>query len=1478
MKANLLRFLDRYPDFPTHAALIGWTVLIASVWWLDDRNTRAARLEFARAEARAACRTDLAYNRWIASVGGIYARVTESNLPIARLARIPDRDARTADGGTLTLINPGCVVDIVHSRAHPNDATHAHIVGLGPPHADAHLDAWTRDALRELTHGKDEVSGYHAEGGTNLFRFMAALRTQDGCLKCHEGEGFQAGQLQGGIRIDVPLDSPAFAASQREQGVFTIGIWLVWLLGIAGGQGTHRLVRLRRAEREQAFRELSEREEGYRNVVEGSPDGFWLVDGDRRIVEVNEVYLRRSGYTREELLKRHIEDVEALETPERTHARIEQLRREGSAVFDTAHRAKDGTIWPVEAKVTYTPAFGGRFAAFFRDLSRHNRSDLLMRIRGQLADLAQTATLDEVLQSALDQAERVTGSTIGFFHFVDPDQEHLTLQTWSTRTLREMCTAEGKGQHYPVSQAGVWVECLKTGKPVIHNDYATLPHKRGLPPGHAPVVRELVVPVNRSGRILAIMGVGNRPTPYTDDETGLVDAIASMVTDLALRKRAQDELAQAFRIVPDLICIADSGGNIRQVNPEWERGLGIPASSLVSRRFIDFIHPADRRATLRGFATVARGRPVQRFINRFRAADGTYRWLEWNAGALSGENLVFAAARDITERHHAEQLATHQAALGAALMAGEDPTAILQRALDIAIEAAGMECGGLYLRDRQTGDMVMPVHRNLSETFVERVRHCPADSRKARLVVANDAVFARYQDIIDGSAQLELEEGLRALAVVTIRHGNQVLGCLNVASRSADDVPEPARRRLQVLVPQIGSVIARIHAETALRESERQMRLLFDGATDAIFRADAATGLITHCNRAAETLLGRPRAEIVGMPCSAAHPPEEVERCAAVFAASAARNAQGTLEPLETEVVRPDGTRRHVLISASTLRTGDHAIVQGIFHDITERRAAQTAAQRHQALLEAVFDNTPFMLCLVDEKGRIERMNRAMASLMETAQPGAFIGDVFGCIAASTPVPERDRNPLCQACALQRTLMESIRLESPQRRIEVPMVVEREGRQREILLSASTALVSLEGRTRLLVCLEDITSNRQLERQFLQAQKMEAIGQLAGGVAHDFNNIIGATMMHLHLLLETPGLEEEMSSALRELQTETRRAANLTRQLLLFGRREVAQIRRVDANDIVEGLLKMLRRLLGEHIDIQFLPRVEEAWMEADPGMLEQVIMNLCVNARDAMPRGGPLRIVTELREVTPDTAGSSPDARVGTFVCLAVQDSGTGIEPEHLSHIFEPFFTTKPAGKGTGLGLATVYGIVRQHQGWVDVESVTGQGTTFRVYLPSTAATEPAVPDSSLAPLPRGTESILVVEDDASLLRTASYLLRTCGYRVRTARNGPEALQQWQDAAGQVDLLFTDVVMPGGLSGIDLAESLRRSKPGLRVVMASGYSPDLVNAGGRPAAGTVFLAKPYTPPALADIIRACLDGTAPSRVIPVDPPGLPGV
>jgi PAS domain S-box-containing protein len=412
----------------------------------------------------------------------------------------------------------------------------------------------------------------------------------------------------------------------------------------------------------------------------------------------------------------------------------------------------------------------------------------------------------------------------------------------------------------------------------------------------------------------------------------------------------------------------------------------------------------------------------------------------------------------------------------------------------------------------------------------------------------------------------------------------------------------------------------------------------------------------------------------------------------------------------------------------------------------------------------------------------------------------------------------------------------------------------KDGSYRHILAYGSVVLDHHGRAVRMVGSHVDITERVQLEAQLSQAQKMESVGRLAGGIAHDFNNILTVINNYAELAAAEVVAGSRIDDMLREIRTAGQRATQLTRQLLTFSRRQIVRFEILDLNTIVTGIISMLRRLLGEDITLSFEAAPELGRVRADPGQIEQILMNLAVNARDAMPSGGQLRVAT----ANAVEIASEPSQPAGAYVLLSVQDTGIGMEQAVLERIFEPFFTTKEAGKGTGLGLSTVHGIVSQCGGFIRVASQPGAGTGFRIYLPQVqaeAVTEATPPPDSLV---RGAGRILIVEDEPAVRDLVRQALEEAGYEVLVAGNVKDALHQIELTDKPLYLLITDLVLPGG-TGLDLVEHLRVLRPGLPILLTSGYSDQMADRRSLDHRNYGFLAKPFTLAALTRSVRDLL-------------------
>jgi len=533
--------------------------------------------------------------------------------------------------------------------------------------------------------------------------------------------------------------------------------------------------------------------------------------------------------------------------------------------------------------------------------------------------------------------------------------------------------------------------------------------------------------------------------------------------------------------------------------------------------------------------------------------------------------------------------------------------------------------------------------------------------------------------------------------------------------------------------------------------------------------------------------------------------------------------------------------------------------MRGFLHSeklMTRVGAAGTALQEEKDMLAVTLRSIVDGVITTEAEGRITLMNLAAERLTGWPQhlaSGLPVADVFKVKLQSNeagPIPD-----------LNEVLRSGKTFDSTP-----PLVItDRNGKQRTISAGVSPIRDKAGMSRGLVVVFRDITERQRLENQLRHAQKMEAFGQLAGGVAHDFNNILTVIQSHAALMQTEDANSITIIESAKEIQQATERAASLTRQLLTFSRRGTIQLADIDLNDIVSNMMKMLQRIIGDHVSLEARYMPQKAMVRADAGMMEQVLMNLAVNSRDAMPKGGRLVIETTSADFDATTLPPCNLARPGHYIRLSVSDTGTGIAPENLPRIFEPFFTTKEIGKGTGLGLATVLGIVEQNSGWIDVQSQVGMGTTFHIYLPRQEHPLSTVRKTSGNESPTGTETILLVEDEPAVRALALHLLQRKGYRVLEAANGPHAVEIWKKNRESIDLLLTDMLMPGGLMGTELAQKLREEKPSLKVILSSGYQEENSSEETAHLEGCFFLQKPYPPSRLAQCVRHCLDSQPPT-------------
>jgi len=671
-------------------------------------------------------------------------------------------------------------------------------------------------------------------------------------------------------------------------------------------------------------------------------------------------------------------------------------------------------------------------------------------------------------------------------------------------------------------------------------------------------------------------------------------------------------------------------------------------------------------------------------------------------------------------------------------------------------------------------------------------------------------------------------------------------GTLVDVAVSASAVQVAGSRLIQVRMRDISE---RKRQEEVLRESEERFRLIAETITQVFWMADVQIETMVYVSPAYEHVWGRSRDSLYRDPRSflyAVHPEDRTRVLDDL-------EAQQLGLPFDHDyrIIRPDGQVRWIRDRGFPVRAEAELarLYVGVADDITAQkqhaehlresleRFELIARATHDAIWE--FDPRTGVAWWSDNYRQQFDVGREVMPSVEAWSAGIHPADHERVLASFS-------------AALDGT-GEEWSDEYRYRRTDGLFAIVHD---RAFIVRDATTRTPL----RIVGSVQDVSAQRSLEAQVRQAQKMEAVGQLAGGVAHDFNNTLTAISGFADLLLAEEPPDSARRPDLIEIKEAARRAAALTRQLLLFSRREVMEVSRFDVNDAIRNLTRMLTRTIGEDIHVELALDPGRLFVDGDAGMFDQIVRNLALNARDAMPRGGRLTI-----ESTSETAAAIPaahraDAVPGPYVCVAVTDTGEGIPPEILPRIFEPFFTTKPAGKGTGLGLATVFGIAEQHKGWIDVESRVGEGTTVRLWLPASRFASPPRPaPSHVAAHGGGGETILVVEDDPAALALTQAVLSRNGYKVLVATDGLEALSVWQANVGTIGLLLTDIVMPSGVNGRELAARLRAAQPALKVLLTSGYSPDFAGMQIDANEYQNFLHKPFTPDQLLAAVRRVL-------------------
>ncbi|MDQ7779850.1 MAG: PAS domain S-box protein [Planctomycetota bacterium] len=1185
------------------------------------------------------------------------------------------------------------------------------------------------------------------------------------------------------------------------------------------------------------------------------------------------------GQTKAELLmqvQRLERRLARLETPDRAKRRSPRL--------EAPNQQSQATERQLKAANRQLAASNRQLAAGNAQLTAAER---YLEIRSRLAEIFSLLPDDGMYDAVLNVVLEAMRSEYGVFGYIDENGDLVVPSL--TRHVWDRCGVADKDIVFPRARWGdsSWPRAIREKR----LNYTNEPSTR-VPEGHIAIRRHVSLPIIHRGEVVGLLQVANKPSDYTESEVNLLERLGMAIApilDARLkrdrsereRKKAEQRLQHAnaalqglLDATPESLFLMSPDGTVRVANKTVAARLGRSVEELVGRGIWEVL-PAD---------VVRNRRPrVEAIVRSGKQASFEDRL---------GDHFILNIVRPISDEHGTVK---DVAVMGVDI--GERKR--LEHEREITVEFLRLAGGNLPVRELvgktarffkehlgfeavgirlQTDDDYPYFEANgFPEEFVQLENSLCARTESgevARDSAGNPVLECMCGNIICGrfdpskpfftpggsfwtncttrllanTTEADRQartrnrcngQGYESVALIPIRSGSRCSGLLQLNDRREGMFSIQLIALFERLAGYFSIALAEARAREMLCRSEEQYRSLFQNATLGIYQTTPA-GRILAANPALVRMLGYDTFEALAQN-NLEETGYEPDYPRGRFKAQIERD--GEVRGLESAWKRRDGTRIFVRESARAVRDPSGAIAhyEGVVEDITARRLAEEEIRSLTKQIEFVLGATKTGLDIIDSDLNIRYVDPAWRKIYgETAGKKCF--EYF-----------MDRSSPCPDCGVLKAL-----------ETKAPVVTE-ERLPREDNRPIQVTTIPFQDENGKWLAAEvnvDISERKNLEEQFRQSQKLEAVGKLAGGLAHDFNNILTALMGHCDLMKQGIGTEDPLAENLAQIEISAERAAALTRQLLAFSRRQTLQPKVLDLNALVRNLDLMLRRLIGEDIDFLTTLDGDLGCVVADPGQIEQVIANLAVNARDAMPDGGKLTIETANAELDAEYSRGHVGATPGRYVLLAVSDTGCGMDETTKSRIFEPFFTTKEKGKGTGLGLSTVYGIVKQSGGNIWVYSEPGKGATFKIYLPRTdARPEPEARSVEESPVMGHGEHILIVEDEPALQNLFERMLKSMNYRVSVAASGGEALTAVEKNGVLPDLLITDVVMPG-MSGVALVERLRRTQPNLKVLYMSGYTENAIVHHGILDPGIPFIQKPFNLGALAAKINSLLRET----------------
>jgi PAS domain S-box-containing protein len=1154
-------------------------------------------------------------------------------------------------------------------------------------------------------------------------------------------------------------------------------------------------------ERKQAEEELKK----FRTITDRAGYGAVMSDLEGNLTYINESFAQMHGYAAKELIGKHLSIFHAEEQMKNVEKLKKQLEQTGSYVAEEVwHKKKDGTVFLTLMNGTLIRDDEGKslyLSATAIDITERRRmGEELKETNAFLRSILESSSSVSIISTDLE------GNILYWNVGAENILGYKAKEVVSSRKIDILYDDEGETKKT--------IEAVRSM--VLNNKKGVSCEVREVAKdGRKPWISLTLTPrLDENGQVIGILGIGE---------------------DITERKQAEEEvihLYNAVNMATDSIVVSDLGTKIMDVNKATLKMYGThDKGELIGRNSLDLIAPEDREKAIARMEEVLEKGYIKGEEYHIITKDGSRIPVEMSAALMKdadGKPIGFVAvSRDINERKRAENLVRTQRDLGLSLSTAVGLEEGLRLCVEAAIHVSEMDCGAVYLVDKTSGDLDLVFHRGLSPAFVRSVSHYDADSDNARLVMAGKPVYARRQELDALLDEVGRREQLRAIAVVPIRHEDRVIACLNISSHTLDEVPAFARSALETIAAQIGSAIAHLLAEEEVRVSEEKYRLVVENANEAIVVVQ--DGVLKFANSKSIEITGYSQEELTSRPFVEFIHPGDREMM-----------VEHHLERLEGEGVPHVYPFRVIDKDGNTKWVEVNAVLITFMTDITERKHAEEALREYQNAVESSDD----MIAAVDHHYVYLFVNQAFLRY-HCLSRDQIVGHTAAEVMGEGPF-QATIKPNVDRCLHG----ESVQYEMTRRYPEVG--------ERRLQVSYYPLRDDGDDVTGVVAIIRDITEKRKMEEELLKAQKLESIGVLAGGIAHDFNNILTAILGNISLA-RMYGDPDKISEKLAEAERASIRAKDLTQQLLTFSRGG-APIK--EAASIVELLKDSATfALSGSNVGCEFsIP--DDLWpVEIDEGQMNQVINNLIINAKHAMPEGGIVRVRAE--NVTVGAKHALP-LKDGECVKVSIDDHGIGIPKEHLQRIFDPYFTTKQ--EGSGLGLATAYSIVKNHDGHITAESQVGVGTTFHIYLPASPEKVVMKGEKEAKEKPiMGAGRVLVMDDEELVRDLVSDMLTNIGYKATAATDGTEAIELYRksrESGYPFDAVILDLTIPGDMGGEEAVQRLREIDPEVKAIVSSGYSNDPIMADFRKYGFSDVIAKPYRTRELSQVLhRVMSDG-----------------